>query len=138
VGKTRLEAFSDGVLAIVITIMVLEMKVPHDASPAGLAPLLPVFLSYVLSFVYIGIYCNQRGQGRIYPTAHRLRGQIFHNASSSIPSRSRSVHHCGRFPIDQIRQDQRANKWGQASPVTLPKPRCNIKLHPGYVQPRCR
>ncbi len=57
-GKTRLEAFSDGVLAIVITIMVLEMKVPHDASAAGLAPLIPVFLSYVLSFVYIGIYWN--------------------------------------------------------------------------------
>ena len=57
-GKTRLEAFSDGVLAIVITIMVLEMKVPHDASVAGLGPLIPVFLSYVLSFVYIGIYWN--------------------------------------------------------------------------------
>lgn len=57
-GKTRLEAFSDGVLAIIITIMVLEMKVPHDASLAGLAPLLPVFLSYVLSFVYLGIYWN--------------------------------------------------------------------------------
>jgi TMEM175 potassium channel family protein len=57
-GKTRLEAFSDGVLAIVITIMVLEMKVPHDASPEGLRPLIPVFLSYVLSFIYIGIYWN--------------------------------------------------------------------------------
>jgi uncharacterized membrane protein len=58
VGKTRLEAFSDGVLAIIITIMVLELKVPHDPSAAGLAPLLPVFLSYVLSFVYVGIYWN--------------------------------------------------------------------------------
>ncbi len=57
-GKTRLEAFSDGVLAIVITIMVLELKVPHDASLAGLGPLIPVFLSYVLSFVYVGIYWN--------------------------------------------------------------------------------
>jgi len=55
-GKGRLEAFSDGVLAIVITIMVLEMKVPHGDSLAALAPLVPVFLSYVLSFVYIGIY----------------------------------------------------------------------------------
>jgi uncharacterized membrane protein len=55
----RLEAFSDGVLAIVITIMVLEMKVPeHAARLADLTPLLPVFLSYVLSFVYIGIYWN--------------------------------------------------------------------------------
>jgi len=57
-GKTRLEAFSDGVLAIVITIMVLEMKVPHGADLNALRPLLPVFLSYVLSFVYIGIYWN--------------------------------------------------------------------------------
>jgi uncharacterized membrane protein len=54
----RLEAFSDGVLAIIITIMVLELKVPHDASLAALALLWPVFLSYVLSFVYIGIYWN--------------------------------------------------------------------------------
>jgi TMEM175 potassium channel family protein len=56
--KTRLEAFSDGVLAIIITIMVLELKVPHGTTPAALDPLLPVFLSYVLSFVYIGIYWN--------------------------------------------------------------------------------
>jgi len=57
-GKTRLEAFSDGVIAILITIMVLEMKVPHGASLASLEPVLPVFLSYVLSFVYLGIYWN--------------------------------------------------------------------------------
>jgi uncharacterized membrane protein len=57
-GKGRLEAFSDGVIAIIITIMVLELKVPHDASITALAPLIPVFLSYVLSFVYVGIYWN--------------------------------------------------------------------------------
>jgi uncharacterized membrane protein len=57
-GKTRLEAFSDGVLAIIITIMVLELKAPHDASLHALGALLPVFLSYVLSFVYVGIYWN--------------------------------------------------------------------------------
>ncbi len=57
-GTGRLEAFSDGVLAIIITIMVLELKVPHDAGLAALAALWPVFLSYVLSFVYIGIYWN--------------------------------------------------------------------------------
>jgi uncharacterized membrane protein len=57
-GKGRLEAFSDGVIAIIITIMVLEMKVPHGDHLADLAPLLPVFLSYVLSFVYVGIYWN--------------------------------------------------------------------------------
>jgi uncharacterized membrane protein len=56
--KGRLEAFSDGVLAIIITIMVLEMKVPHGEDFAALQPLLPVFLSYVLSFVYVGIYWN--------------------------------------------------------------------------------
>jgi uncharacterized membrane protein len=56
--KTRLEAFSDGVLAIIITIMVLEMKVPHGSDLATLRPLLPVFFSYVLSFVYVGIYWN--------------------------------------------------------------------------------
>ena len=57
-GKSRLEAFSDGVIAIIITIMVLEMKVPHGESLASLRPLIPVFLSYVLSFVYVGIYWN--------------------------------------------------------------------------------
>lgn len=57
-GKGRLEAFSDGVIAIIITIMVLEMKVPHGASLAALMPLIPVFLSYALSFIYIGIYWN--------------------------------------------------------------------------------
>jgi uncharacterized membrane protein len=54
--KGRLEAFSDGVLAIIITIMVLEMKVPHGPALADLGPLLPRFLSYVLSFIYVGIY----------------------------------------------------------------------------------
>ena len=57
-GKGRFEAFSDGVLAIIITIMVLELKVPHGAELAVLKPLVPVFLSYVLSFIYVGIYWN--------------------------------------------------------------------------------
>jgi uncharacterized membrane protein len=56
--KNRLEAFSDGVIAIIITIMVLELKVPHESNLAALTPLLPVFLSYVLSFVFLGIYWN--------------------------------------------------------------------------------
>ena len=55
---TRLEAFSDGVLAIIITIMVLELKVPHGVDLAALKPVLPVFSSYVLSFIYVGIYWN--------------------------------------------------------------------------------
>jgi uncharacterized membrane protein len=57
-SKNRLEAFSDGVIAIIITIMVLEMKAPHGALLADMLPLLPVFLSYVLSFVFVGIYWN--------------------------------------------------------------------------------
>jgi uncharacterized membrane protein len=57
-GKGRLEAFSDGVIAIIITIMVLEMKVPHGDELSVLSPLLPVFFSYVLSFIYVGIYWN--------------------------------------------------------------------------------
>ena len=57
-NKGRLEAFSDGVIAVIITIMVLELKAPHGDDTAALAPLVPVFLSYVLSFVYVGIYWN--------------------------------------------------------------------------------
>jgi uncharacterized membrane protein len=57
-GKGRLEAFTDGVIAILITILVLELKIPHGADARALEPLLPVFLTYVLSFVYLGIYWN--------------------------------------------------------------------------------
>ena len=57
-GRGRLEAFSDGVVAILITILVLELKVPHGSDPADLLPVLPVFLCYVLSFIYLGIYWN--------------------------------------------------------------------------------
>lgn len=57
-NKTRLEAFSDAVIAIIMTIMVLELKIPHSADLDALKPLLPVFLAYILSFVYLGIYWN--------------------------------------------------------------------------------
>jgi uncharacterized membrane protein len=56
--KNRLEAFSDGVIAIIITVMVLEMKVPHEPDFAALKPVLPVFFTYVLSYIYVGIYWN--------------------------------------------------------------------------------
>ena len=56
--RTRLEAFSDGVIAILITIMVLELKVPHGTDWQALSPLIPVFLTYVLSFIFLGIYWN--------------------------------------------------------------------------------
>ncbi len=77
-GKGRLEAFSDGVLAIVITIMVLELKVPHGTEAAALAPLLPVFLSYVLSFVYIGIYWNNHHH-MLHATRHVTGGVLWAN-----------------------------------------------------------
>jgi uncharacterized membrane protein len=73
-GKSRLEAFSDGVLAIIITIMVLELKVPHGDDFAVLLPLLPVFLSYVLSFVYLGIYWNNHHH--MLHATHRVTGGI--------------------------------------------------------------
>lgn len=73
-GKGRLEAFSDGVLAIVITIMVLEMKVPHGQDFEALFPLLPVFLSYALSFVYLGIYWNNHHH--MLHTVERVSGPI--------------------------------------------------------------
>lgn len=70
----RLEAFSDGVLAIIITIMVLELKTPHGDSLSSLIPLLPPFLSYVLSFVYIGIYWNNHHH--MLHTTERVNGGI--------------------------------------------------------------
>jgi uncharacterized membrane protein len=74
-GKNRLEAFSDGVLAIIITIMVLELKVPHGDGLAALAPLLPVFLGYVLSFIYIAIYWNNH---------HHLMHTVDHVSASIL------------------------------------------------------
>jgi len=76
--KKRLEAFSDGVLAIIITIMVLELKVPHGSSFAALRPLLPVFLSYVLSFVYLGIYWNNHHH-MLHATAEISGGILWAN-----------------------------------------------------------
>jgi uncharacterized membrane protein len=74
-ARNRLEAFTDGVLAIIITIMVLEMKVPRDAEHfADLKPILPVFLSYALSFVYVGIYWNNHHH--MLHATHRVTGGI--------------------------------------------------------------
>src|ERR1044072_2067170 len=72
--KSRLEAFSDGVIAIIITIMVLELKIPHGADWAALRPVVPVFLTYVLSFVYLGIYWNNHHH-MLYVTEH-INGKI--------------------------------------------------------------
>jgi uncharacterized membrane protein len=72
--KGRLEAFSDGVLAIIITIMVLELRVPEGADLAALRPLLPIFLSYTLSFVFIGIYWNNHHH--LLQVVRRVNGPI--------------------------------------------------------------
>ena len=72
--KGRMEAFSDGVLAIIITIMVLEMKVPHDDSLEALKPLLPVFISYLLSFALLGIYWNNHHH--MLHAAHKINGTV--------------------------------------------------------------
>jgi uncharacterized membrane protein len=76
--KTRLEAFSDGVLAIIITIMVLELKVPHGDDIGVLLPLLPVLLSYVLSFVYVGIYWNNHHH-MLHTVKHVTGGVLWAN-----------------------------------------------------------
>lgn len=73
-GKNRLEAFSDGVLAIIITIMVLELTVPHGEKLEDLFPLIPTFLSYLLSFLYVGIYWNNHHH--LLHTVHRVTGSI--------------------------------------------------------------
>jgi uncharacterized membrane protein len=73
-SKTRVEAFSDGVLAIIITIMVLELKIPHGDSIGMLAPLVPVFLTYVLSFVYLGIYWSNHHH--MFHATARVNGRI--------------------------------------------------------------
>ncbi len=72
--KGRLEAFSDGVIAIIITIMVLELRVPHGDTLAALTPLVPVFLSYVLSYIYLGIYWNNHHH--LLQTAQHVNGSI--------------------------------------------------------------
>ena len=74
----RLEAFSDGVIAIIITIMVLELKVPHDPSLHALGELLPVFLSYLLSFIYVGIYWNNHHH-LLHLTPHASGGILWAN-----------------------------------------------------------
>jgi uncharacterized membrane protein len=73
-SKNRMESFSDGVIAIIITIMVLELKVPRGENLRALAPLIPVFLSYVLSFVYVGIYWNNHHH--MLQTSNRVTGPM--------------------------------------------------------------
>ena len=72
--KGRVEAFSDGVIAIIITIMVLEFKVPHEVSFHGLLSLAPIFLSYVISFIYVGIYWNNHHH--LFQTVKKIDGPV--------------------------------------------------------------
>src|SRR5881394_2174709 len=72
--KSRVEAFSDGVLAIIITIMVLELKVPHEVEMSALKPMVPVLLSYVLSFIYVGIYWNNHHH--LFHSTRHVSGRI--------------------------------------------------------------
>jgi uncharacterized membrane protein len=92
-GKGRFEAFSDGVIAIIITIMVLELKVPHGESIDALAPLIPVFLSYVLSFVYVGIYWNNHHH--MVHACHKVTGAMCGPICISC-----SGYHC--FPSPRV------------------------------------
>ena len=73
-NKTRLEAFSDGVIAILITIMVLELKIPHGADLEALRPLFPVFVTYILSFIYLGIYWNNHHH--MLQATRKINGKI--------------------------------------------------------------
>jgi uncharacterized membrane protein len=73
-SKGRLEAFSDGVVAIIITIMVLELRAPHGADGAALRPLLPVFLTYILSFVFVGIYWNNHHH--LFQAVRHIEGRV--------------------------------------------------------------
>jgi uncharacterized membrane protein len=73
-GKGRMEAFSDGVIAVIITIMVLELQAPHGSTLADLRPKIPAFLSYVLSFIFIGIYWNNHHH--LLHAVHKVNGRI--------------------------------------------------------------
>jgi uncharacterized membrane protein len=73
-NKSRIEAFSDGVMAIIITIMILEIKVPHQNTIGSLQPLIPVFISYVLSFIYVGIYWNNHHH--MFQATKNINGKI--------------------------------------------------------------
>src|SRR5215470_10331055 len=82
-GKARLEAFSDGVIAVIITIMVLEMKVPHGTDIEALVPLVPVFFAYVLSFVMAAIYWNNHHH--MMHAVQHVNGTTGSSASRSVP-----------------------------------------------------
>ena len=73
-GKSRLEAFSDGVIAIIITIMVLEMRAPHGSELSDLLPVAPTFLTYILSYIYVGLYWNNHHH--LFHVVQRVSGSV--------------------------------------------------------------
>jgi len=89
-GKNRLEAFSDGVIAIIITIMVLELKAPHEVELAALKPMLPALLSYVLSFIYVAIYWNNH---------HHLLHTVKHVSSGILWANLHLLFWLSLFPV---------------------------------------
>ena len=90
-AKGRTEAFSDGVLAVIITIMVLEMKAPHGTQLGAMRPLIPVFLSYVLSFIYIGIYWNNHHH-LLHATQHVNGATLWANLHLLVLAFSHTIH----------------------------------------------
>ena len=103
-GTNRMEAFSDGVMAIIITIMVLELKVPHGTELADLHPLVPKLLSYVLSFVYVGIYWNNHHH--MLHTTERVNGAGVDCVGFGIIDPGRlipAVGSCGMFTVEAYR-----------------------------------
>src|SRR4029078_10131307 len=99
--KTRLEAFSDGVIAILITIMVLELRVPHGDDLSALSPLWPVFISYVLSFIYLGIYWNNHHH--LLP--ERTTVAISHNRRMNTPERELLETESNRVLVRRLVQE---------------------------------
>ena len=91
-AKGRLEAFSDGVFAVIITIMVLELKVPQGSDLAALRPVLPVFLSYLLSFVFVGIYWNNHHH-MLHAVQPRERLRPVGQSASAVLAVAGAVHH---------------------------------------------
>ena len=122
-GRGRLEAFSDGVLAVIITIMVLELKVPHGADLAALGPLIPVFLSYVLSFIFVGIYWSNHHH-LLHAGPARQRPHPVGQPASTVLAVPNSFRHRldGREPLRRL---ARCLLWRG---VTMC---CDSLLHPG-------
>src|SRR5437016_3001949 len=109
-GKGRLEAFSDGVIAVIITIMVLELRAPHGADLPALAPLAPAVLSYVLSFVFVGIYWNNHHH--MLHAAQHIDGRVlWANLHLLFWALARAVHNGLGGRVSEGRRSDRDLWW---------------------------